>query len=267
VTFALQFSYTTPGTVRKDGTGKPLKGPEAGPAFENEWHIVNEAKHTEENTYEFVSKTAVSKFGNKELLLGLIAAGKLPEYGMAPYIAGWSIVWASGSFTDDNGYTHDNDGKYYAVHKAPDNIVDLSPFIGTDFVGGEATTASYKDYFKEDTSDPENTKHTHTITSSDSWKETMKLVIDFEGTLGDEEPEPPFAELQGLFTSSSKLATVGTPKIPVFVYGASKLANISGTGPVLNEEDSDPSVPDGTITIGAGKAIQDASPYPGLILK
>lgn len=266
--FSLTFTYTAPGTVLKDSeTGKPLKGEEAGPTYSNEWHISNEAKGTEENTYEYVSKTLTQKFGNKELLLALIEAGVLPEYGKEPFIAGWSIVLVNGSFTDEGGYTHDGDSKFYAVHKTENDIVDLSAIIqpsGGSELSGYAEKGAYKDVFKSSNSDPENPQHT--ITSAFSWKESTMVVIDFEGVLGEFNEETFFAALQGIFTQSDKLTSVGADKVPVIVNGAGKLASISGTGPYIGDESFDRSVAEGSISFSAGKATEDVSMYPDLPL-
>lgn len=271
VTFALSLTTSNPGTVAKDETGKPIKGEEAGPAYYNDWQISNETKKTEERTEEYVSKMKTVKFGNKELLQELVEREILPQYGTkAPYIAGWSIVVANATTTDEEGDSDQHSSSIYAVYKdkTTSEIVDLSNYIDFGYGSDYAENGTYKKVVKSTGVGTEDEASTTTITSAFNWKETNYCEIDFEGF--DSGPVVTTIEggfdITGISTLGNKLTSVGTgeAKVPVIVDTAGKLSGISGAGPFLEGEEGERSVVEGSISFGAGKAELDVTSYPNI---
>lgn len=271
VTFALTLTTSSPGTVAKDEAGKPIKGEGAGPAYYNEWEISNEAKKTEERTEEYVSKMKTVKFGNKELLQELVEREILPQRGTkAPYIAGWTIVVANATTTDEEGDADQHSSSIYAVYKdkTTSDIVDLSNYVDFGYGSDYAENGAYKKVVKSTGVGTEDEASTTTITGAFNWKETNYCEIDFEGFNN----EPVVTSLEGGFdivgisTLGNKLTTVGTgeAKVPVIVDTAGKLSGISGAGPFLDGEGGDRSVVEGSISFGAGKAEADVTGYPNI---
>lgn len=266
VTFALTLTSSIPGTVAKDDAGKPIKGEGAGPAYSNEWEVSNTAKNTEEKTYEYVTKMKAVKFGNKELLTELVEREILPKYGTkAPFIAGWTIVVANATTTDEEGDSDQHSSTFYAVHKGEGDIVDLSNYMDYGYGPDYAENGTYREVTKT-TGVGGVEASTKTITAAFNWKETLYFGIDFNGF----DSGPIVTALEGGFNMvgvsaiGNKLTTVGTPKVPVIVDTAGRISGISGSGPYSDDEERERSVVEGSITFAPGKAEADVTDYPNI---
>ncbi len=270
VTFALTLTNSTPGTVVKDSKGVPVKDPGTTPAYINQWVIANTAAKTVVSNYEYIAKMKTVKFGNKELLTELVDQGILPKYGdRAPYIAGWTIVSVNASgFANEFGEGFQQfPSKFYAVHKAEGDIVDLSNHIDFGFGGDFAQTGTYKTIEKFINVGTDTQSSTLSLTNAFNWKETVYYEIDFAGF--DRGPTVNALldgfEFAGVSAIGIKQTTVGVgeEKRDVIVDTAGKIASISGEGPRL-EEDGSRAVVEGSISFGAGKAEADVTVYPNL---
>ncbi|MES2506902.1 MAG: hypothetical protein V4599_09375 [Verrucomicrobiota bacterium] len=263
VTFALTLTSSIPGAVAKDDEGKPIKG--AAPVYSNEWEVNNTTKKTEDKTYEYVTKMKAVKFGNKELLTELVEREILPKYGTkAPFIAGWTIVVANATTTDEEGDSDQHSSTFYAVHKGEGDIVDLSNYMDYGYGPDYAENGTYREVTKT-TGVGGVEASTKTITAAFNWKETLYFAIDFNGF--DSGPIVTALEggfhIMGVSAIGNKLTTVGTPKVPVIVDTAGKISSISGSGPYSDEE-SERSVVEGSITFAPGKAEANVTGYPNI---
>ncbi|GAA5147550.1 hypothetical protein GCM10023213_42360 [Prosthecobacter algae] len=270
VTFALTLTNSTPGTVFKDSRGVPVKDPVTKPAYINQWVIANDAAKTVVSNYEDISKMKTVKFGNKELLTELVDQGILPEYGdKAPYIAGWTIVSVNASgFANEFGEGFQQyPSKFYAVHKAEGDIVDLSNHIDYSFGSDYAETSTYKTVEKFINYNTPQQSTTLSLTNTSNWKETVYYEIDFEGfnsgaTVTALLDGFEFAGVSAIGNKQTSIG-VGLEKMDVFVDTAGKTASISGAGPRI-EEDGDRAVVEGSISFSAGKVEADVTVYPNL---
>lgn len=111
---ALTYSYTVPGNVAKDATGKPTVP--ATPSVEEEYAVITrnaagvETKRVE--TEEFITKASQTfKYGNAEIIKELVDDEVLPKKGKAPFVAGWSLVVVAkvADDEDDDGIEDDED--------------------------------------------------------------------------------------------------------------------------------------------------------------
>lgn len=270
VTFALTLTNTIPGTVVKDSKGAPVKSPGTTPAYSNQWVIANEAAKTVVSNYEYIAKMKVAKFGNKELLTELVERGILPQYGdRAPYIAGWSIVTANAS-----GYENEfGEGfqqfpsKFYAVHKAEGDIVDLSNHIDYSFGRDYAENGTYKTVEKFTNYNTPQQATTLSLTNVFNWKETIYYEIDFAGFNSGATTTAlldgfEFAGVSAIGLKQTSVG-VGLEKMDVYVDTAGKTSSISGAGPRI-EEDGERAVVEGSISFSAGKVEADVTVYPNL---
>lgn len=265
VTFALTLTSSIPGAVAKDDEGKPIKG--AAPVYSNEWEVNNTTKKTEDKTYEYVTKMKAVKFGNKELLTELVEREILPKYGTkAPFIAGWTIVVANATTTDEEGDSDQHSSTFYAVHKGEGDIVDLSNYMDYGYGPDYAENGTYREVTKSTGVGTIEEASTKTITAAFNWKETLFFGIDFNGF----DSGPTVTALEGGFSMmgvsaiGNKLTTVGTPKVPVIVDTAGKISGISGSGPYSDDEERERSVVEGSITFAPGKAEADVTGYPNI---
>jgi hypothetical protein len=275
VLFNLTLSFSRPGTVLKDpDTGKPLPArdefgaPLGGPAYYNNWQILKNRGTepvSDEFHEEYVSKIGTRKYGNKEFLTDLVGADILPKYGSAPFIAGWTLVQVTPTFTDEYAYT--GASRFYAVHRQGD-IFDLSQVIFQGFPdtysSGYAANVNYK-YVERYVYATDAT--TVTETDAASWKSTRIYYIDFSDAPFDEfDTFVGFARMEGVFTSSERLVSVGTGgnRQPVYAVGATRLAGISGQGPVFDSENDTRAVIEGLITTAAGRVQADVGYFPGI---
>ncbi len=275
VLFNLTLSFSLPGTVLKDpDTGKPLPAkdefgaPLGGPAYSNDWLILKsrgDIPVSDEYHEEYVSKIGTRKYGNKEFLTDLIEAGILPQYGNAPHLAGWSIVQVTPTFMDEYPFT--GESRFYAVHSAQGDIVDLNAVIfrgyPDTYSSGYAANVNYH-YLERYQYATDTTAVTETDLSS--WKSTRIYYIDFSGEPFDaEDVFVGYARMEGVFASSERLASLGGSlnRVPVYVVGATKLTGVSGQGPVFDEENDTRCVIEGMMGTAAGKLQADVSHYPG----
>lgn len=83
VTLRLTEQYSVPGTVAKDDRGRPISP--RTPAFENEWSLYDSQGNLIQDNYEYQSRIATSRLGNREFL------GFLVSEGVIPSISGWSL--------------------------------------------------------------------------------------------------------------------------------------------------------------------------------
>lgn len=276
VLFKLTLSFSRPGTLLRDpDTGKPLPARDAfgaplgGPAYSNEWLILNsrgDVPVSDEYHEEYVSKIGTRKYGNKEFLSDLIEAGILPQYGNAPHLAGWSIVQVTPTFMDEYPFT--GESRFYAVHSAQSDIVELSAVIfrgyPDTYSSGYAANVNYH-YLERYQYATDTTAVTETGLSS--WKSTRIYYIDFSGEPFDvEDVFVGHARMEGVFASSERLASLGGSlnRVPVYAVGATKLTSISGQGPVFDEESDTRCVIEGMMATAAGKLQADVSHYPGI---
>lgn len=276
VQFKLTLSFSRPGTVLKDpDTGRPLPAkdefgaPLGGPAYYNDWLILKnrgDVPVSDEYHEEYVSKIGTRKYGNKEFLSDLIQAGILPQYGNAPYLAGWSIVQATPTFNDEFPYT--GESRFYAVHKTQGDIVDLNGVLfrgyPDTYSSGYAANVNYH-YIER----YQYATDTTTVTETDlsNWKSTRIYYIDFSGEPFDEfDFFVGYARMEGVFSSSERLTSLGGAlnRVPVYAVGATKLTGISGQGPVYDEENDTRAVIEGSISTAAGRVQADVGYFPGI---
>lgn len=267
VTLSLTFTYSAPGTVIKNSAGMPVKGAGSGTTYSNEWEIDDTNKQISTSTYEYASKVVTNKYGNKELLTDLVEAGRLPIYGEAPHIAGWSIQSVHATLGDgDDDLLTIGESRLYAIHKTNGDIIDLTQYVALFLSGDDyAEKATYKKVRKTFYEDPENTYFTGSYTGDFSWRESVGLVIDFQG-IPENYPNGfgGFALLEGISNMGDKIVSVGTSKIPTYIAKAGKIANISGEGPILDNVYQNRSVVEGSISFAAGKIVEDVTLYPNL---
>lgn len=83
VTLRLTEQYTVPGTYEKDEDGRIIF-PRV-PNFENEWSRYDSQGNLIQDNYEFQSRIATARLGNREFL------GFLVSEGVIPSINGWSL--------------------------------------------------------------------------------------------------------------------------------------------------------------------------------
>lgn len=276
VQFNLTLSFSRPGTVLKDpDTGRPLPARDAfgaplgGPAYFNDWLILKNRgtePYSDEYHEEYVSKIGTRRYGNKEFLTDLIQAGILPQYGNAPYLAGWSIVQATPTFLDEFPFT--GTSRFYAVHKTQGDIVDLNGVVfrgyPDTYSSGYAANVNYH-YIERYLYATDTT----TVTEADqsNWKSTRIYYIDFSGEPFDESGIfVGYARMEGVFSSSERLTSLGSGlnRVPVYAVGATKLTGISGQGPVYDEENDTRAVIEGSISTAAGRVQADVSYFPGI---
>ena len=104
-----------------------------------------------------------------------------------------------------------------------------------------------------------------TETDVSNWKSTRIYYIDFSGEPFDESGYfVGYARMEGVFTSSERLATLGQDRAPVYAVGVTKLTGISGQGPVVDEENGTRAVIEGSFATAAGRLLEDVSFYPGI---
>lgn len=277
VQFKLTLSFSRPGTVLRDpDTGRPLPArdefgaPLGGPAYSNEWLILTNRggePYSDEYHEEYVSKIGTRKYGNREFLSDLIQAGLLPQYGNAPYLAGWSIVQATPTFNDEFPYT--GESRFYAVHHTQGDIVDLNGVLfrgyPDTYSSGYAANVNYH-YVERYLYATDTTAVTETDQSN--WKSTRIYYIDFSGEPFDESDYfVGFARMEGVFSSSERLTSLGggLNRVPVYAVGATKLTGISGQGPVYDEENDTRAVIEGSISTAAGRVQADVGYFPGMV--
>ena len=275
VQLKLTLNFSTPGTVLKDPeTGRPLPAkdsfgaPLGGPTYYNDWFIMKnrgDVPVSDEYHEEYISKIGTSRYGNKEFLSDLIQAGILPKYGNAPYLAGWSIVQVTPTFYDDYPYT--GESRFYAVHQSQGDRIDLNDVIfrGYPDTYSSGYAANIKYHYS---TRYQYSTATTTVTETDqsNWKSTRIYYIDFSGDPFDGSGFfVGFARMEGVFSSSERLASIGQSRMPVYVVGATKLTGISGQGPVYDEENDTRSVIEGSISTAAGRLQADVSYFPNLV--
>jgi len=267
VTFSLTFTYSAPGLAIRDALGKPVKGEGSGLTYSDDWEIDDTKKQISTSTFEYASKMVTKKYGNKELLTDLVNAGRLPTYGEEPYIAGWSIQSVHATLGDgDDDMLTVGESRLYAIHKTEGDIIDLTNYIALFPTGDDyAEKGTAKKITKEFYEDPENTFFTGSYAADLSWRESLGMIIDFNGI-----PESypgnftGFALLEGIANLGDKMVGVGVSKIPTYIAKAGKISGISGEGPVLDDIYQDRSVVEGSISFAAGKVVEDIYAYPDL---
>jgi hypothetical protein len=249
VTIALTLNFTAPAASPRDENGKILSTKPEDKVFSNMWSIskVNGAGDpvSDESLEEDLAKIGTFKYGNKEALMALWAEGMIPGAS----IAGWTIVKVS---------PMEDPPSYFAVHATHGKInIDTAIIAGEN--SGEEGNASSRTYKLSN-------KTTYTSagdpidksTETKSWTSRSKVHFDLDATGTGENA----LSLDGVFSSSGKLAFIkieGEPQ-PVYVIGAEKLDKVCGAGPFFGDG-LYPSLIEGSISFGAGKAIADTSVY------
>lgn len=253
MTIALTQSYTAPGTVLKDETGKILTVANGGgPAFENTFSVVTmngagiETKRVE--THEYLTKVVTTKYGNVEILKELVLNDILPQKGASPFIAGWSIVVVS----DETGME-----SVHARHTDKTMVPLEGIFFGgggdpaMGLMGGEAGTSNYKEVITT-TTNPTTGDAITTRTLSD----TYTAKADGYGTITTG-PES-MLSFSGLYTETGSKVVIKSELIAgekiltdVWVVGALKLDKISGTGAIPMEGMAPPPLIEGTMSTTA----------------
>ena len=182
-----------------------------------------------------------------------------------PYIAGWAIVVANATTTDEEGNSRQQSSTFYAVHKGEGDIVDLGNHMDYGYGPDFAENGTFREVTKRTGVGTSEEASTMIVTSAFNWKETIYFGIDFNGF--DSGPNVPVLgggfNIMGVSAIGNKLTTVGTPKVPVIVDTAGKISGISGSGPYSDEE-SERSVVEGGINFAPGKAQTDVTGYPNL---
>jgi hypothetical protein len=269
VTFALTLSEKAPNTVRKNQEGKPEKGENGKtiPAFQNFWAV--EKKDIFEEYMEYKSKIVTRKYGNKELLTDLLAAGILGENGDS--ISGWSIqvVQPTQLFSQENGpvamysaeYGYPN---FYAVKGTTRILITPNILIYVE-ASVEAVNYLRKSVFKD------NVGHvSESLTDVFNWKDAADIEIGFGGNNNVAQQGGLSFELSGIQTGSAKwvpAAKIGTQTLPLYLNGPGKISGICGYGPDVYYEDleyNSETVVEGAISYGPGKA-NDVTNYPGVL--
>ncbi|MEQ1748032.1 MAG: hypothetical protein ABL974_01310 [Prosthecobacter sp.] len=223
MTIALTVSYTAPGTVLKDETGKILTVANGGgPAFENQYSVITNNAAGDEirrvETAEAVSKVVTYRYGNVDLLKELVLGEILPQKGASPFIAGWTfVVVTDGSRTK----------MLYARHTDKTMI----PLDGTGFgIDEGAIAVAFTENFKDVVTTVTNpVTGLQTITRSLTDTSSAKAV----GSGAINGPAP--LTFTGLYTDTGsktviKVETIAGEKIStdVFLPGAQKLDKIIG---------------------------------------
>jgi hypothetical protein len=223
MTIALSLSFTIPGTVLKDETGKVLTAANGGgPAFQNNYAVItNNAANIEikrVETAEAVTKVITFKYGNVELLKELAAADILPHKGTAPFIAGWSIVVVTDASEEKTVYARHTDMTMVLLNGIGFGLVN-------EGVLAEAFTGNFKDVVTTVTN-PTTSLQTITRTLID----TFSTKGAGSGAVGDLSFSGLYTEIGG--KSVIKLETISGEKISTDVYltGALKLDKIAGAG-------------------------------------
>jgi hypothetical protein len=279
VTFNFTMSFSKPGTVLKDEiTGKPITGKDewgntlGGPVYENSWTLTKEDKGgqilSEETRDEYIAKLGTRKYGNKEFLTDLVAAGILPkDDNNQPSIAGWSLVQVNGTVSKSDDM-YPGEDVFYAVHAKRGLVVLLSGVaIGRDskvrFSYAENWNFQYsnkQDYVKE--------TEVTTMTENGNWRSVRRYVVDFDDNLTEGDDTTSACQLQGVHTCAVKLTKVRTgnpenPEVLVYQHGPGKLDKITGSGAYYDEDEELREVFEGSFSIAAGKVHADISEtYP-----
>lgn len=251
VTVALKVSISVAGTYNRD----PQTGAFTTPKEEvrdNEWTIIkykNGTQVSKEYLQEELSKASVFKLGNKEILMQLQSRNLLPE---STDITGWSIVEVTGNAQRFSSY--------YAVHKEKGRVKINSYFDidQTDEDEGGYFTSNSK-YNEKTTYLPSGEVASTKLTRSDTMTFRKKSTCVINTGFNDITKNT----MTGILTYSIKLGTIlGDEKNEwVYIRGASKFTNISGTGPMYQEARNEPALVEGTISVSAGKALRSISDF------
>ena len=210
VTLKMTESFTAPGTVLKDDTGRPVQP--STPAYENIWST------TTQDSQEFVSKILAFKLSNKEFLELLV------DQGVIASITGWSVKATYDEFADGPNLFITKDGV------APIFIGDFFEFLaGADVFAQKSNETIRYNSLGDETG----------YSISDAFKSKSDLTLNF----ATNEAEPLAMTLHGIWNFSSALKFLGTgeDRVVLYVPGACSLTGISGTlldpEEVVNDED------------------------------
>ncbi len=270
LTLALKRSYSSPGVVKKDENGKPIKkGPKV---FSNFWQKEFPQYELLDVNIEWVSVVKTEKYSNKELLLDLISLGVLPQKGAAPHLAGWSIQRGAPTFPGPSSADAPGLGEIraYAKHKDGD-IVDISHVL--KIMNGPAA-----EKWKSTTLEMYSTfmgtsllETRHGLSATENGCAFMEL--DFRALTPDPADDDShfvsIARFQGIRSSGFTLTSVGKSKAPVIKLAGFKASGISGYGFAFeyNDGENGPnphqviSVISGAISSPAGALLGDFGSY------
>ncbi|MEQ1748033.1 MAG: hypothetical protein ABL974_01320 [Prosthecobacter sp.] len=221
MTIALTLSLTIPGTVLKDDAGRvltPVNG--GGPAFQNSYAVItNNAAGIEirkVETMEAASKVITFKYGNVELLKELVAGEILPQKGVAPFIAGWTLVLVTDASETKTLYARHTDKTMVPLDGVGFGLINEGALA-------EAFTGNYKNVVTTVTN-PTTSLQTVTRVLTDSFT-TKGAGI---GRVGSFTFSGFYTEIGG--KSVIKLETILGEKIStdVYVTGALKLDKVIG---------------------------------------
>ncbi len=263
LTVKLTVSFTAPGTVAKDGTGRPLTGDSAGPAYENEYTVDTfrrGIKTRSVTTKEYLSKQSAFRWGNAQIILAFIESGLLPKKGRAPYTAGWSLM----RVTSDTP-TGEQTINYFARHRdgtavAVDDLgLALRPTSDPEVSAASVTRREFTTTVY-DLKGEGNDVTTNSFAYSSSFK---GLGVGY-GSLG--------VELPGIFTASytsvlktekvaDPLQGTVTVSTNILLPGPLILDRIAGFKPVASDADSNvPALIEGTVYT-AKASVQNLDTY------
>lgn len=272
VVLNLTLSTTLEGTVQKDETtGKPLSGkdeegnPLAIPTFFNSWWFSKEDRQgnvlSEEGHEEYSLKIGVRRYGNKEFLTDLLGHGYLPEDEGGTGIAGWSLAEVSGTFAGLDDF--DLGPEYlYAVHaKRGLSILLTGIVIQRDYAvrSGEAENWYHKSSHKIDYV---RGKEIKTLSHTRNWEFVQRYLLDFDGYLQEGDFSISAYQFQGVCKRAEVLTQVATgnaedPVTRVYRCGPSKMDQISGSGPRIQQNFFGFQVVRGSMTTSTGKVVPD----------
>jgi hypothetical protein len=276
VNLALKRSFTAPGVMKKDSNGKPIKNGQM--VFANSWVVDFPQFNLQDVNVEFAGIAKTEKYSTREFLLDLIALEVLPQKGIAPFIAGWSIQRAAATLPQPPLATNVpelSDTRIFAKHN-DGTLINISAIL--KFITGpsaesykQSTVLVYDTFMGSSLS--------RAIHKSTEKVKTCEFVeIDFRPLTPEDEGEYSlvnYAWLQGIRATGNTLGTVGKAKTPVIGLAASKTSGISGYGfefsYVNGENGPDPydaiGVFEGSISSPAGAKLEDVSTYfPDLVM-
>lgn len=262
-TFAFTLTTTAPGTVAKDNTGKPLPktDPASGPDSSNEWVVSKNGKPAE-RVSEVMTKSVLSKYSNKELLLDLVSFGVIED------IKGWSVVKVQATQTHSGrepveqaaGPLH-----LYLTHKTK-NPVCLTPYIKLNTEVNEAgVTYNSRSVTKLD-DEGEPVPGSRTDAHAMAYKAAGFCQLRLTKTVQTEEGPSQHTRrfvISAMYSGGEKLALFGPDKVRVIVPTAAKMGSVIGNHSYykLLEDDFTGGYIEGSLSFGAGVA-KDLQAFP-----
>ncbi len=244
VTLTMTGHLETPGTIQKDGFGKPIRNGQA--AFENTWTIYDKNGNPTQQSYEYVSQIVKFKISNRDLLQQFQIEGIIND------ISGWSLKAVEKAFIlSDNpeGIEGDNVPRFF-ITKAGQTPIEVTDFMRIDNSAHPSSVKFTATRTNKYTTTGNLLTSIPAVTGTSSTRTAMHVTI---GELDGEN-----LELYAIADTTSRVMKVGNDIADFFQGG--KLVSISGA--IITQEGA-VAVLDGSWSFTTPKIISDLSSiYP-----